>query len=85
MDITIFFTALPCNTETHLFFFHERMLPWLSHVKTKCTCSSYLCFVRRLFILFIAANVVSAKINDSVAADPGDNEGDDEGLLRCNS
>lgn len=55
------------------------MLPWLSHVKAKCTCSSYLCFVRRLFILFIAANVVSAKI------DPGDNEGDDEGLLRCNS
>lgn len=85
MDITIFFTALPCNTETHHFFFHERMLPWLSHVKTKCTCSSYLCFVRRLFILFIAANVVSAKINDSVAADPGDNEGDDESLLRCNS
>lgn len=58
------------------------MLPWLSHVKTKCTCSSYLCFVRRLFILFIAANVVSAKIDP---ADPGDNEGDDEGLLRCNS
>lgn len=57
------------------------MLPWLSHVKTKCTCSSYLCFVRRLFILFIAANVVSAKINDSVAADTGD----DEGLLRCKS
>lgn len=55
VDITIFFTALPCNTETHNFFFMKECCHGFLKVYmyTKCTQSVH---VVRIFALFVGCS-----------------------------